>query len=145
VLRSDELRGPAEGPAPGLREGRYDDRAVDAVYATMLDQARHLLERGHSVVLDATWGRAARRRDAARVAEETCSDLVELRCSVPPELSVRRVVRRAIVGGDASEATREVAVALADAFEPWPSATTVVTSGPPGEAVEQACVAFGPA
>lgn len=152
VLRSDELRHDLGGEEPvgqpgsaaGVDEGRYDSASVAAVYERMLDEARVLLAHGEIVVLDASWSSAAHRASARAVADATASDLVELRCDAPVAVCTERVARRLARGADASEATPEVAAALAARFDEWPEATVIDTSGPKTHAADAAIRAFGP-
>lgn len=134
MLRSDvvrkELAGvPVDAPlAADYGAGAYTAERVDAVYAELLRRARPALAAGETVVLDASWSDAAWRQRAAEVAGATASDLVALRCDVAPAVAAARVAGR--VGG-ASDATPEVAAAMAADFDPWPDAVTVDTSGAP--------------
>jgi uncharacterized protein len=135
VLRSDEVRkdlagvGHTEHPAAAFGAGMYGDEATAATYAELLARARLLLERGVSVVVDASWTDARPRRDAAALAAAVSADLVELRCEAPAEVVARRIAGRARSGGDASDATIDVARELARRAVPWPTATTIDTSG----------------
>jgi uncharacterized protein len=140
VLRSDEVRKDMAGPdaSAGLDEGLYRRGATDATYGELLARARPLLGLGRTVVLDATWGDSRWRRTAARLAAETSAELVELRCVAPLDVTAERVRRRLAVGADASDATEEVARALAARAGPWPKAIEVDTSGDPGDAVAAA-------
>ena len=104
----------------------------------MLDRARQLLELGGSVVLDASWGRDDHRGAAARLADDTASDLAELRCVCPAATIDERVRARQADGRDVSDAGHEVARRLAARFEAWPGASDVDTAGPPGEVLAAA-------
>jgi predicted kinase len=94
----------------------------------MLDRTRLLLERGESVILDATWRDADARRAAAELAEGTSSQLVEIRCDAPIAVRQERVGQRARRGGDASDATTEITRGLEGRADPWPAATVVETT-----------------
>jgi len=135
VLRSDEVRKDIAGlghstaaiTPPG--EGLYRPDMTEATYDTLVQRARTALELGESVILDASWSAERHRQAARELAEATTSDLVELRCVVPPEVAEQRIRRRLAAGGDASDATPAVATAMADRFEPWPTAAAVDTAG----------------
>ena len=147
VLRTDEVRRnlPAGAPGtPGSGVDRYDPAAVHAVYGKMLDEARELLGLGEHVVLDATWGDAAERAAARLVAEATAADLSELCCVLPAEVAAERIRARTRAGTDPSEATPDVAAALAERFAPWPEATELDTTGPREEPVDCAERMVGP-
>jgi aminoglycoside phosphotransferase family enzyme/predicted kinase len=151
VLRSDEIRKDIAGmghltaaiDAPG--EGLYRAEVTDATYDTMCDRARTALELGESVVLDASWSSGRQRAQARHLADITQSDLVELRCVAPNTVSEQRIRKRLASKLGPSDATPAVLAAMAAAFDPWPSATTVDTTGPVADAVEQARMAAGPA
>jgi hypothetical protein len=141
VLSSDEVRKERAGrswtdrPGESLDEGLYGPAATRATYETLLDRARRLLEEGESVVLDASWGRAAHRARAAEVAEDTSSDLDQLRCDASPETVRRRVGRRVDAGEDVSDADEATAEALAARFEAWAGAEGIDTEAPPDRVV----------
>lgn len=133
VLSSDEVRDdvdPGEGVPSAVGEGRYAPDRKARVYAELRRRAGELLARGESVVLDASWSDAEEREAARAVATATSSGLVEVRCTLPAEEAAARIRARAAEGTDASEATPEVASAVAAAFAPWPEATEVATTEP---------------
>jgi hypothetical protein len=152
VLRSDEVRKDVAGlghttaaiAPPG--EGLYRPELTSATYGALLGRARTALDLGESVILDASWS-SAHHRDAAReLAEATSSDLVELCCVAPLGVAEQRILDRLTAGGDPSDATPAVALAMADRFDPWPTASPVDTSGPVEQSVAQALDATqGPA
>ncbi len=133
-LRSDEVRRMIAGIEPGRHvfdppgEGLYRPAVSDRVYAELLDEARGLLARGQSVVLDATWATDAHRRQARAVAEAGAANLTELRCDAPLEVAQERIARRMAAVHDPSDATPEIARFLHDRFEPWPEAAAVDTT-----------------
>ena len=136
MLRSDEVRKDLAGVAHtervtvGVREGLYAPEATAATYRELLDRARRLLELGEPVVLDASWTDASHRSAAAAVARETHSELVEVECTTRPEVAVERLGNRARAAADVSDATPEVAAAMAATSDPWPDAQVVDTTGP---------------
>lgn len=146
VLSSDVVRDelfprhPAEDHPFGdlLDSGRYEPSRVEAVYAEMLRRAEMLLEHGHSVVLDASWLDPSRRDRARAIAHATTSSLHELRCTCPDDIAAERVRVRTAAGGDASEATPEIAIALAEAALPWPEAVLIDTHEGAHDAVSAA-------
>jgi aminoglycoside phosphotransferase family enzyme/predicted kinase len=137
VLRSDETRkrlaGIApEAPAAAARdEGLYTPAWNDRTYAALLDDARHRLEHGQSVILDASWPDEGRREQAARVAEETASELTAFVCTVDPETALARAAQRASDATDASDAGPAIARELATRFVSWPDAAAIDTNETP--------------
>ena len=133
VLRSDDVRKELAGipattsAAAPLMAGVYSPAMTALTYGELVHRAHWLLERGESVVLDATWGDEMWRREARRVAAAAHADVVELRCTLPAELAARRAAER---GPDVSDAGPEVALGLAARFAEWPEATLVDTERP---------------
>lgn len=144
VLRSDEVRKQLAGVDPltrvaaGLDEGIYGPAATEQTYAELLLRARTELGMGRTVVLDATWSHPHWRKAAACLAAETSTDLVELRCVAPVGVAAYRASRRLAQAADASDATEDVAWALAGRVGSWATAHPVDTSGDPVEAIAAA-------
>jgi aminoglycoside phosphotransferase family enzyme/predicted kinase len=149
VLRSDEIRKDIAGighttaavAAPG--EGLYRPELTEATYDTMLERARTALELGETVVLDASWSAERHRELARQLADFTEADLVELCCVAPPAVAEQRIRKRLAVGRGPSDATPAVLATMAAAFESWPAAAVVDTSGTRARSVEQARTAAG--
>jgi aminoglycoside phosphotransferase family enzyme/predicted kinase len=139
VLRSDEVRkditgvGRAASPA-AVGAGIYTAFTTSDTYAALLSRAAAALGAGESVVLDATWSDASWRTAARRCGLEASAAVVELCCTLPPEVADARIAERARVGHDVSDADPEVAAALRAGFAPWPAAVEISTL-PPVEAV----------
>jgi aminoglycoside phosphotransferase family enzyme/predicted kinase len=138
VLRSDEERKEIAGLSPTtpaaseLNEGIYGADFTGQVYRELLAKAGALLGRGESVVLDASWTRHEHRLDARTLAAATSAEIVELRCALDPDVAAARIERRLARGGDASDATPAIALAMAAGADGWPEATTIATDDPPG-------------
>jgi aminoglycoside phosphotransferase family enzyme/predicted kinase len=137
ALRSDEIRKelaglPANRPARACYGmGIYTPQVTAATYRAMLSRARVALELGETVVLDASFTEETWRAAARALAADTDADIVELRCSAPAGVADERIRQRLAAGGDASDATPEIAAIMAAAEVPWPSAHTVdMASGP---------------
>jgi aminoglycoside phosphotransferase family enzyme/adenylate kinase family enzyme len=132
-LRADEIRKAMAGLQPGThafdeyQSGMYSPEFSDRVYRELLDQASLLLERGRSVVLDATWSSAGRRAAAREVAEWTFSELVELRCVAPDPVAKERIARRMADPYNPSDATPELVDRLNRSVDPWPEAIEIDT------------------
>jgi aminoglycoside phosphotransferase family enzyme/predicted kinase len=144
LIRSDELRKELAGlrsdqPAPAaFGEGLYREEATAATYAEMLHRTEVAVALGESVVLDASWT-AERHRTAARsIADRTATDLVEIQCSAPPDITALRMRRRLGAGGDPSDATPEIAAQMSLTQDLWPTAAVVDTSSGPDETLEVA-------
>ncbi|HEX9095845.1 MAG TPA: AAA family ATPase [Candidatus Dormibacteraeota bacterium] len=148
VLRSDEVRKDLAGISHDaqvrerFREGLYEPEVTAATYRELLTRARTALELGESVVLDATFSDRAWRQAAAGLASATSSDLIELRCELGPAEAAARLATRVPGAAYGSDATAEVAAAMAAAADPWPSAITVDMSGSPARSLAAALEAF---
>jgi aminoglycoside phosphotransferase family enzyme/predicted kinase len=138
LVSSDAVRRDLALPA----EIRYREEAKAAVYQATLRHARLALERGESVVADATWSQPAARELARQVARDTSSRLVVLQCTVPDALAAARSQRRLEAGTSLSEAGADVARQLAARWPPWPEATVIDMSGSVAWALEAALAAM---
>lgn len=145
LLRSDEIRkdladvAHTDHPPHDFGEGIYSEEMTERTYRELLDRAASLLERGESVVLDASWTRERRRAGARRLAGDTSSDLVELTCVLPTDRAAGRLRDRR---DDVSDADVEVASKMETVADPWPEAIEVSTEGPPEGALTQALSAL---
>jgi len=149
LLRSDEVRKDRAGVAHAervdepYREGLYSTEQTAGTYAALLARARTALERGESVVLDASWSDARWRSAARAVAEGTGTDLVELRCTTGPHIAQARIAARRRTGGNASDATPAIAAAMAATADPWTTAIPVDTTAEPPETLAVVLRALG--
>jgi hypothetical protein len=149
VLRSDELRGGRSSAvadrcvATTFRRGRYAPRRTQDVYNQLISAARQHLGLGQSVVLDASWIDASKRVLAQALATESSADLTELHCTAPPEVTEGRIATRLQHGKGPSEATVEIGRAMALVEAPWPSATGIDTTRPPGVVLAEALRIMG--
>ena len=134
VLGSDRLRKelagiPDDQPAPApFGAGLYGTEATGATYRALLDRAGVALGRGETVVADASWTSAAWREEARAVAERGHAELIELRCEAPPVVAAARMRRRRAGAPQPSDATPEIAAAMAGRASPWPEAITIDTA-----------------
>jgi aminoglycoside phosphotransferase family enzyme/predicted kinase len=149
VLRSDEMRKDLLGiahsasAADEFGQGAYDRETTAATYRGVLDRARAALELGASVIVDASWSSSVHRAEAARLANDSFADLVELCCDAPADLAAQRIEARRAGARDASDATTEIAAAMRASFDAWPTAHVVETTGTPPESVDAALRACG--
>jgi predicted kinase len=147
VIVSDRVRKELAGlaaetsGAAAYGEGIYDPAWTERVYAEVLRRAGVLLALGESVVLDATWADAARRREARELAIARSAALVELRCDAPlPEASARLRAR----GPTVSDADVRIASRLRLDFASWPEAVSIATAEPVEASVAQAVTRIQP-
>jgi uncharacterized protein len=140
VLRTDEVRRElSAGPAPAAYgEGIYSAEAKAETYAELLARAEVALGMGETVVLDASWSDDRWRQRAREVAARVHADAVELRCDVAADVAADRIRARAAAGDDPSEATPDIAAAMAAQADGWATATTISTAGTVDAAIDQA-------
>ena len=149
ILRSDvirkELAGlrPQDSAAAAYGCGLYRPELRQRAYEELLLRARHALELGESVVLDASFTDAAQRRAAVKVAEQTNAGLIQFECQASPDVITERFARRdrarkaGVVDAedgldvDASDADYSILLAMAEVADPWPEAIPVDTEMPP--------------
>jgi uncharacterized protein len=130
VLSSDEVRKELLGvpltdhTGAALDQGMYGPEASARTYDELLRRAEELLGLGWSVVLDASWSTAQARAAARTMGERAAAEVEEVRCVAPADEVADRIRARMDRGDDASDATPELARALAARFEPWPEART---------------------
>lgn len=133
VLSSDEIRKDLAGIAHDAHayappdQGLYTPEMSARAYTELLSRARRLVAMGETVVLDASWARAADRDHARTVAQEAGASIVELRCEVDAAVARARIVAR-MQTSDPSDATPEIADHLRARFEPWPESVSIDTS-----------------
>ena len=144
VLHTDEIRQDVSLPAARgqaeatFRGGRYTPQRTQDVYETMMAAAQVHLGLGTTVVLDASWIDSSHREKVRSLAGESRAELIELRCTAPPAVTEHRIMSRLREGSDLSEATVEVARAMAQHESPWTSATAIDTTRDPNVVVAEA-------
>lgn len=100
VISSDRIR---RDPALSTKD-RYSDAGRDAVYARLLEEARHVAVSGRTAILDATYSRRAWREAAAAKASELGSEAFLVETVAPRDEVIARLSARQAAGNDASEA-----------------------------------------
>lgn len=135
VRRELQAEGEIDGAIGTFDTGLYTPDNVATVYATVLERARRLLAGGRSVILDGTW-RDPRHRDQARgVALQGHCPTVELACTLTLEEAETRIEGRS---GSTSDATAEIASAIARGEPTWERAHSIDTSRPLDDSVTEA-------
>jgi uncharacterized protein len=133
VISTDDARrelreaGVITGDPGVLDSGLYSRDNVTTVYEAVLRQAHLFLGNGQSVILDATWRDPQIRAYAHRLAAETHSQIIELMCSTTVDATLGRIKTRAAGNSDA---TPEIAAALAARDNGWDTAYPIDTSEP---------------
>lgn len=137
AVRKDlQAAGVIGGGSGALNAGLYSEENVAAVYDEVLRRAHLQLANGRSVILDGTWRDPSRRAQVRQLAAETHSAGLEFRCEASVDTAARRVAARP---ADAmSDATPEIAGALADSGQSWTEAHPIDTGRPPSESVRAA-------
>jgi uncharacterized protein len=141
VISTDDVRrelhnsGSIGGDPGVLNAGLYSPDNVRAVYDTVLGRARSLLSNGRSVILDGTWRDPEMRARVRQVAVETFSAIVELKCATTTAVATERIMTRRPGNSDA---TPEIAAALAARRGGWDTAHVIDTSREQGRALREA-------
>ncbi len=139
AVRSDEVRKDLAGlghdthafAAPG--EGIYTTEMTAAVYDEMIRQAEVLLDRGESVILDATWSCESQRERARALAWRHGGWLHEIECRLDATVARERIARRLASPWNPSDATPDLVDHLAAGRDPWPQARVLDTALAPGD------------
>ena len=133
VISTDDVRrelrdsGVITGEVGVLDAGLYSRDHVMTVYDVALRRASAYLANGQSVILDGTWRDAQLRADAHRLAALTHSAVVEVVCSAAVDMAADRIEARQPGNSDA---TPEIARALAARHNDWDTAHRMDTSRP---------------
>jgi predicted kinase len=99
VLHSDEVRkrlaglDPSEEQKVPFGEGIYSPEWTERTYGALLEEANVELERGNSIVLDASWSKGAHRERAREVAARYDAWFAIVECGAPDHVLERRLSR----------------------------------------------------
>jgi len=138
-----DLRASVPPASSAYGQGLYTAGQRAATYDALLDRAAREAGLGRTVILDATWASDTDRSAARTVAENAGADLVELECVTPGPVTLRRLADRAKRGGDPSDATAPVAVAMSDDWQPWTGAHRIDSDRPGKVVLVEAIAAVG--
>ncbi len=116
-----------EAVAPG--EGIYTPEVSSLTYEVLFDRATNLLQRGESVILDASFNDEQHRSTARNMAVRNGATLVELECQLDPAIAKARVSDRLRQGSDPSDARPEIFDSLVAQHSPWPQSVKINTEG----------------
>jgi len=115
IFRSDVIRKELFGLEPSeqvgvlFEEGIYSKAASSLTYGKLLLLAQEEIERGYSVILDATYSGRHQRSEVLRLAKDMDANLMFVECICPEDLLKERLMRR--------EATSSVSDARLRHFE----------------------------
>ena len=82
---------PGEPRSEAFGKGLYAPTMTRRPYAALIRRASHCLRRGHSVVLDATFGSPDERATARRLTARTRAQLVIFVCRVDEHVLIQRL------------------------------------------------------
>ncbi len=122
VLSSDLVRRQVsvEPPSDG-----FDDAATAAVYSELSRREDRLLHFGQSVVLDASWEDRSNRNAAKVLALRAGATVVELQCTAPADVALRRLADRERRDPSERHLDPQLTTAVRERFHAWPSAVAV--------------------
>ncbi len=124
VVNSDHVRKRLAGVPPGESRraapdaGIYCAEMTEATYRTMLAEARDVLHRGRSVIVDAGFRRIDQRIPFLELAAAWKVPCLVVHVSPDPDVVRARVAARLAAGGSESDADLEVLAREIEAFEP---------------------------
>jgi uncharacterized protein len=138
LVRSDVLRlafkhKPDEGISSGYLQGPYSTEYTGNVYRLLEEKACAGLKAGHTVIVDASFADAARRRSMQDLAAECKVPFGVLFCQCPREVALARLYERMKEGTDESDGRVELYDIQKEHFQLPTSDETVInidTSGP---------------
>jgi aminoglycoside phosphotransferase family enzyme/predicted kinase len=99
-IRSDEIRKslfadlPEKSANTEFEKGMYTPEATSLVYGKMLVKAQAVLEKGKSVILDATCSRQKERQDILQLATDTGANIIFVECRCPDKKIKARLKNR---------------------------------------------------
>jgi uncharacterized protein len=99
-IRSDEIRKTLFGQLrdrsgnTGFEKGMYSPEATSLVYGKMLITAQAALEKGRSVILDATCSKQKQRQDILQLARDTSANIIFVECRCPDREIKTRLKKR---------------------------------------------------
>ena len=124
ILRSDVIRKELAGISPGTSarggqdEGLYTPAHTALTFAALYRRAEAHLRRGHSVVLDAVFGRRTDRERSGRLARKHGARLLLVECVAPDDVLRQRLQEREREVGEPSDATLAIAERLRAHYQP---------------------------
>jgi aminoglycoside phosphotransferase family enzyme/adenylate kinase family enzyme len=107
--------------AKQIESDRYSIQATQITYAHLNGMARHLLQAGFSVIIDATCLLWWQRHIFIRLAENLQAPMLILDCQAQSAVLHERIASRSLRGEDASEAGLEVLAMQQKTVEPFTS------------------------
>lgn len=128
VIRSDVVRKRLQGLAPtqksdsALDGGLYDASITEATYERLLDLSDKILRSGYSVCVDATFLKQSQRKCFEDYATSRRTPFLILHFAADDAVLRQRIVLRAALGADASEADTSVLDAQQANHEPLDAA-----------------------
>jgi predicted kinase len=100
ALRSDVVRKKLfdrqafESQDADFGEGIYSDDATSLTYGKLLINAQEEIEKGNSVILDATFSREHQRREVLRLAADMDTNIIFVECRCREEIIRQRLKKR---------------------------------------------------
>jgi hypothetical protein len=133
LLRSDVIRKdlagitPARSQPDAFGKGLYSPAMTARTYTELQQRVAGLLRQGKMVIVDASFARAAERRQFFDLADRLAIPVRLLHLHCDRALTVTRLDRRQAIAQDASDGRRELLDAQAAVFEDIPRDPRVIT------------------
>jgi predicted kinase len=110
---------------PAYEAGIYTPEVTQKTYAALPERARQAIVQGHSVVLDASFSKRAKRQRFADLAHDMGADSCLLECTVPDAAMRDRLRQREAIGASISDAREDILSSFRHDYEPvQPNETT---------------------
>jgi uncharacterized protein len=109
---------PFEHHLDKFESGVYTPSATELTYAALLDRARQALDRGESVVLDASFMRYRDRQAAGELARASAARLRIIECTAPDHIIQSRLEKRQLRQDEPSDGRWEIYCEQKTRFEP---------------------------
>jgi predicted kinase len=100
ILQSDRVRKNLLGVPPvapkvlPFNSGIYSKEASSLTYGKLILLAQEVVEKGESIILDATFSRSHQRDEAIRLARDVDANIIFIECTAPYEILKERLVER---------------------------------------------------
>ena len=124
ILSSDVVRkrlagvGLSTSASAPYNQGIYIPEFTSRVYASLLAEAKSVLNMGKGVILDATFGKRSQRQLAVETARQAGVEPLFIECRADQDVVIRRLSERSQDSQRISDATVEIYLTQIEKFEP---------------------------
>jgi uncharacterized protein len=109
---------PSTSTAAPYNQGIYTPEFTSRVYASLLAETKRVLNVGHGVILDATFGKRSQRQLAIETAKQAGVDSLFIECRAGKDVVIQRLSERVQDSQRVSDASVEIYLTQIEEFEP---------------------------